>query len=138
VIDWHAWKHRPWAVALISMGMLTDLQPVQAGLLKPILKMMGPRIETSLTEECLRLTEGSEEIITQLASQACQTMAASATECMLREASDSGRELGVLTELLGGRIGDDAEVVIQRCLASTLGLPKSSLRHLQLLELIND
>lgn len=123
---------------MISIAVITIFQPVEAGLFKPILNMMRPQIENSLRKECRRLTEGSHPIVIQIAAQGCQSIAASASECLLREASNSGRELGVLTELMGGRIGDDAEVVIERCLATTLGLPKSSLRDLQLLELIQD
>ncbi len=58
------------------------------------------------------------------------------SECLIRETSRSGRELGVLTELLGSRIGDDASVVIRRCLASLTGLPNSSLETLPVQELM--
>ncbi|MFM9087702.1 MAG: hypothetical protein ACKOPT_06130, partial [Cyanobium sp.] len=43
--------------------------------------------------------------------------------------------LGVLTEMLGGRFGDDSEVVVKRCLARLLGLPVDSLREVPLREL---
>jgi hypothetical protein len=56
--------------------------------------------------------------------------------CLIRETSRTGRELGVISELLTGRVGDDAEVVIKRCLASLLGLQESNLRDLPLQDLL--
>ena len=58
------------------------------------------------------------------------------SECLIRETSRSGRELGVLTELLRGEVGDDAQVVIRRCLASLTGLSQSSLKQIPVQELL--
>ena len=51
------------------------------------------------------------------------------------ETDNSGRGLGVLTEVIGGRFGDDSEVVVKRCLARMFGLPADSLRNVTLREL---
>ena len=43
----------------------------------------------------------------------------------------------MLTELLGGQIGDDSDVVIKRCLATLLGLPSSDLETIPVQELVD-
>ena len=68
--------------------------------------------------------------------QPCRTLARPVSECLVRETSRSGRELEVLTELLRGRVGDDARAVIRRCLASLTGLPQSSLNQSPIQELM--
>jgi hypothetical protein len=57
------------------------------------------------------------------------------SKCLIEETDNSGRSLGVLTEMLGGRFGDDSEEVVKRCLARMFGLPTDSLRDMPLREL---
>ena len=114
---------------------------VQAGLLQPLLQLMRPRLESQLTDQCqqlaqqaLRDAELDFEPLSSIGEQPCQAVAKPVSECLIRETSRSGRELGVISELLSGRIGDDAEVVIKRCLASLLGLQDTDLQDVPLSE----
>ena len=115
---------------------------VQAGLLQPLLQMMRPKLENQLADQCeqlakqaLRNAELDLEPLSSMGEQPCKALAKPVSECLLRETSRSGRELGVLSELLSGRIGDDAEVVIKRCLASLLGLQATDLEDVPLSEI---
>lgn len=115
---------------------------VQAGLLQPLLQMMRPKLERELSDQCEALAkqalQGAEldlEPFSSMGKQPCQALAKPVSECLIRETSRSGRELGVISELLSGRIGDDAEVVIKRCLASLLGLQATDLQDVPLSEL---
>ena len=114
----------------------------QAGLLQPLLQMMRPKLENQLADQCeqlakqaLRNAELDLEPLSSLGEQPCKALAKPVSECLLRETSRSGRELGVVSELLSGRIGDDAEVVIKRCLASLLGLQATDLEDVPLSEI---
>ena len=121
-------------------------QNAKAGLLQPLIQLLQPRIERQLVSECRQLAEQAlDGVAAEIApkswlnsavEQPCRTLARPISECLIRETSRSGRELGVLTELLRGRVGDDASVVIQRCLASLTGLPQSSLDQSPVQELI--
>jgi len=121
-----------------------ELSSVQAraGWLSPVLQVMRPRIESHLADECRKLIskqlgESMEPELNRVADQPCRSIARPVSTCLIRETSRTGRELGVISELLAGRIGDDAEVVIKRCLASMLGLSDSSLKNVPLQELVN-
>ena len=115
---------------------------VQAGLLQPLLQIMRPKLELELADQCHQLAKqalkGAEldlEPFRSMAEQPCQAIAKPVSECLIRETSRSGRELGVISELFSGQIGDDAEVVIKRCLASLLGLQTTDLQNVPLSEL---
>ena len=115
---------------------------VQAGLLQPLLQMMRPKLERELADQCQALAkqalQGAEldlEPFSRMGKQPCQALAKPVSTCLIRETSRSGRELGVISELLSGRIGDDADVVIKHCLASLLGLQATDLQDVPLSEL---
>ena len=138
-----------WLMPLLLSPMVLELGPVnrqaRAGLLQPLIRLLQPRVERHLVKECRTLADQAfEDLDTgvepgrwldEAIEQPCRTLARPVSECLIRETSNSGRELGVLTELLGNRVGDDATVVIKRCLASLIGLPASSLEQLPLQEL---
>ena len=121
-------------------------QTAMAGLFHPLIQLLQPRIERQLVSQCRQLAEQAldgvaDEIapkswLNSAVEQPCRTLARPVSECLIRETSRSGRELGVLTELLRGKVGDDAAVVIQRCLASLTGLPQSSLKQIPVQELM--
>ena len=121
-------------------------QTAMAGLFQPLIQLLQPRIERQLVNQCRQLAEQAldgvaDEIapkswLNSAVEQPCRTLARPVSECLIRETSRSGRELGVLTELLRGKVGDDAAVVIQRCLASLTGLPQSSLKQIPVQELM--
>ncbi len=128
--------------SLVAASLMLSGGAVQAGLLQPLLQMMRPKLESQLADQCqqlakqaLRDAELDLEPISGIEKQPCQALAKPVSECLIRETSRSGRELGVISELLSGRIGDDAEVVIKRCLASLLGFQATDLRDVPLGEL---
>ena len=139
-----------WATALLLSPLLLEVssehQNAKAGLFQPLIQLLQPRIERQLVSQCRQLAEQAldgvaDEIapkswLTSAVEQPCRTLARPVSECLIRETSRSGRELGVLTELLRGKVGDDAAVVIQRCLASLTGLPQSSLKQIPVQELM--
>ena len=119
----------------------------QAGLLQPLLQMLRPKLESQLADHCQRLakntlheafssTDLDLEPFSNLGAQPCQALAKPVSECLILETSRSGRELGVLSEVLAGRIGDDADVVIKRCIASMLGLNPTDLQDVPLQDLL--
>tara|TARA_B100000497_G_scaffold114540_1_gene137190 strand:- start:16 stop:459 length:444 start_codon:yes stop_codon:yes gene_type:complete len=126
----------------LAFSLMLSEGAVQAGLLQPLLQMMRPKLERELADQCEALAkqalQGAEldlEPFSSMGKQPCQALAKPVSECLIRETSRSGRELGVISELLSGRIGDDAEVVIKRCLASLLGLQATDLQDVPLSEL---
>ncbi|MDB4683172.1 MAG: hypothetical protein WBI13_02285 [Synechococcus sp.] len=126
----------------LASSLMLSGGAVQAGLLQPLLQMMRPKLERELADQCEALAkqalQGAEldlEPFSSMGKQPCQALAKPVSECLIRETSRSGRELGVISELLSGRIGDDAEVVIKRCLASLLGLQATDLQDVPLSEL---
>jgi hypothetical protein len=129
-------------LTLVAVSLMFSGGAAQAGLLQPLLQMMRPKLENQLADQCeqlakqaLRNAELDLEPLSSLGEQPCKALAKPVSECLLRETSRSGRELGVLSELLSGRIGDDAEVVIKRCLASLLGLQATDLEDVPLSEI---
>ena len=139
-----------WVSGLLVSSLLIEFtaidQSARAGLLQPLIQLLQPRIERRLISECRQLTEqvlndfapdiASSRVLKLAVEQPCRTIAGPVSECLIRETSRSGRELGVLTELLEGRVGDNAGVVIERCVASLTGLPRSSLNTIPLQQLL--
>ena len=139
-----------WAAALLLSPLLLEVssghQNAKAGLFQPLIQLLQPRIERQLVSECRQLAEQALDGVTaesapkswlkSAVDQPCRTLARPLSECLVRETSRSGRELGVLTEIVRGRVGDDALVVIRRCLASLTGLPQSSLNQSPVQELM--
>ena len=126
----------------MAVSLMLSGGAVQAGLLQPLLQMMRPKLESQFADQCQQLAkqalkdaELDLEPLTSMGEQPCQALAKPVSECLIRETSRSGRELGVISELLSGRIGDDAQVVIKRCLASLLGLQATDLQDVPLSEL---
>ena len=127
---------------LLTISLVLSGGAAQAGLLQPLLQLMRPKLESQLSDQCQRLAkqalrdaELDLEPFSSMGEQPCQALAKPVSECLIRETSRSGRELGVISELLSGRIGDDAEVVIKRCLASMLGLKATDLQDVPVSEL---
>ena len=139
-----------WATALLLspllLGVSSGHENAKARLFQPLIQLLLPRIERQLVSECRQLAEQTlndfapdiapGRLLKRAVEQPCQTIARPVSHCLIRETSRSGRELGVLTELLEGRVGDDAGAVIQRCAASLTGLPRSSLNTIPLQQLM--
>lgn len=137
-------------MAFLAVGISTMAIEARAGLLEPLLQLMRPRVEQQLAGECQRIAKRAigridtsslplGELISgidETVLQPCRDLALPASECLIREASRSGRELGIVSELISGRMGDDTQVVVKRCLASLLGLPATGLQDLPLKDLM--
>ncbi|QEY32925.1 hypothetical protein EVJ50_12485 [Synechococcus sp. RSCCF101] len=123
------------ATPLIALATLAA-PAARASLLAPVLQLMRPRLERHLSEQCTRLVSDGDAAIGEAAAEPCRALARPASECLIRQTSRSGRELGVMRELMAGRIGDDTEAVIKLCAAELLGLPAESLQALPLDQLL--
>jgi len=93
--------------SLVAASLMLSGGAVQAGLLQPLLQMMRPKLESQLADQCqqlakqaLRDAELDLEPISGIEKQPCQALAKPISECLIRETSRSGRELGVISELL--------------------------------------
>ena len=79
-------------LALLGTLDSTNLR-ARAGVLKPLLQLLQPSVDNLLADQ--RRTPAAHAIDREWVS-----------ETLIRETSRSSREWGVLTELLGGQIGD--------------------------------
>lgn len=122
--------------ALLSSGMVVGMaSPATAGLLMPVLQLMRPQLESRLAEICVQAASVGSPGLGASLQDPCRKLAAPTSRCLIEETDRTGRGLGVLTEMVGGRFGDDSEVVVKRCLARLLGLPVDSLRDVPLRDL---
>ncbi len=109
--------------------------PARAGLLRPVLMLLRPRLENQLTRVCVETASAGREDLERTLQDPCRKLAVPTSKCLIEETDSSGRSLGVLTEMISGRFGDDSEEVVKRCLARMFGLPTDSLRDVPLREL---
>ena len=116
--------------------LLVAAPPAQAGLLRPLLDLLQPQLASRLSRACVQQLAVGDGALATRREQPCQRIAAPTSRCLIDETDRSGRGLGVLTELLAGRFGDDSAVVVKRCLTRQLGLPEGSLDDLPLRELV--
>jgi hypothetical protein len=114
---------------------LGEPRPAAAGLLRPVLMLMRPQLENRLAQVCVEAAAGGRPDLERTLQDPCRKLAIPTSRCLIEETDSTGRGLGVLTEMLGGRFGDDSEVVVKRCLARMFGLPAESLREVPLREL---
>jgi len=110
-------------------------RPAAAGLLRPVLMLMRPQLENRLAQVCVETAAGGRADLERTLQDPCRKLAIPTSRCLIEETDSTGRGMGVLTEMLGGRFGDDSEVVVKRCLARMFGLPPESLREVPLREL---
>ncbi len=125
------------ACLALALGAVegAEPRPVSAGLLRPVLMLMRPQLENRLAEVCVEAAGGGRPDLERALQDPCRKLAIPTSRCLIEETDATGRGLGVLTEMLGGRFGDDSEVVVKRCLARMFGLPTDSLREVPLREL---
>jgi hypothetical protein len=116
-------------------GEMGGPRPAAAGLLRPVLMLMRPQLENRLAQVCVETATGGRPELERALQDPCRKLAISTSRCLIEETDATGRGLGVLTEMLGGRFGDDSEVVVKRCLARMFGLPPESLGDVPLREL---
>ncbi|MFN6134252.1 MAG: hypothetical protein ACK46L_15335 [Synechococcaceae cyanobacterium] len=125
----------PRLLTLLAALWLTPAAPAKAGLLRPVLMLMRPQLESRLARICVQATAGGRPELEASLRDPCQKLAVPTSKCLVEETDNSGRGLGVLSELLAGRFGDDSEDVVKRCLARMFGLPVDSLREVPLREI---
>jgi hypothetical protein len=129
----------PVAALLTLSGALASAlgspPPVSASLLGPVLRLMRPQLERKLSDVCVSAAAGGQASLERSLREPCRRLAAPASACLIAEAESSGRSFGVISELARGRLGDDSEVVVKRCVAKLLGLPADSLREVSLEDL---
>ena len=113
---------------MLSLGC----NEAKAGLFAPFLRMMQLRLEQTITMECQRFGRRSDQMIRTLVNSSCASIAKPASKCLIEETSRSGREFEVIRELIGGRLGNNGEVVVKRCISMLLGVPDDILNQLDL------
>jgi hypothetical protein len=122
----------------LASGLGSPL-PASASLLGPVLRLMRPQLERKLSEACVSAAAGGqaslERSLERSLKEPCRRLAVPASACLISEAESSGRSFGVISELARGRLGDDSEVVVKRCVAKLLGLPADSLKEVSLEDL---
>jgi len=118
-----------------TLALAGATSPARAGLLTPVLQLMRPQLETRLAKVCVETAAGGNPELRRSLVEPCQQLAVPTSRCLIEETDSSGRGLGVVTELLSGRFGDDREVVVKRCLARLFGIPADSLREVPLRDL---
>lgn len=125
------------ACLALALGAVewAEPRPVSAGLLRPVLMLMRPQLENRLAQVCVEAAGGGRPELERALQDPCRKLAIPTSRCLIEETDATGRGMGVLTEMLGGRFGDDSEVVVKRCLARMFGLPTDSLREVPLREL---
>lgn len=127
-----------WGQAPLLAGALLALAPAapaRAGLLAPLLQLMRPQLEARITTACQQWASGGDTALEERMAPPCRALAGPTSRCLIEETERSGRSLGVLTELLAGRFGDDSEVVVKRCAGRLLGLPADSFMDVPIREL---
>jgi hypothetical protein len=122
-------------LVLTSGVVIGQTSPARAGLLLPVLQLIRPQLETRLAQICVQAASAGAPGLGATLQDPCRKLAGPTSRCLIEETDRTGRGLGVLTELVGGRFGDDGEVVVKRCLARLLGLPVDSFREVPLRDL---
>lgn len=127
----------PAALGVLGALALVGVKPppARAGLLTPVLQLMRPQLEARLAKVCVETAAGNNAELRRSLVEPCQQLAVPTSRCLIEETDSSGRGLGVVSELLSGRFGDDSEVVVKRCLARLFGIPADSLRDVRLRDL---
>ncbi len=108
------------------------ISPVQAGVFRPMLNLMRPRLERTLNQECKKLIKRDHKILESLIDTSCRSLALEASECLIEQTSHSRRELEVIRELVAGKIGVNGEAMIKQCLRQLLGLPTNILEQIKI------
>jgi hypothetical protein len=119
----------------VATALVVPAPPARAGLLRPVLMLLRPQLENQLTRVCVETVSAGRAELEKNLQDPCRKLAVPTSKCLIEETDNSGRSLGVLTEMVSGRFGDDSEEVVKRCLARMFGLPTDSLRDMPLREL---
>ncbi len=121
---------------ILAQFLFFTTLPAQAGLLSPIYWLAKPKLEKHLYNECVNLVAGGDVYLLSRVKPACKTLSKPIAKCLLKQTVSSGRGLGVITELLGAKFGDDSEIVVKRCFATFFGLPVNTFNSVPLREIV--
>ena len=129
-------------ILLFTMANLLALSGLipsraEASILKPLLLLLAPRLESSLQQECTKLISGVEPELIKPMAKVCKTISKPIASCLINQADTSGRALGVIKEMIQGKFGDDSELVVKRCIASILLLPLDTFSDVPLKKFID-
>jgi len=111
--------------------------PSQAGIFKPLLGLARPRIQSYIESECIDMSAGNVVQLREAMLEPCKAIAKPITECLIVQTESSGRKVQVIQELLAHQFGESSELVIKRCIASTLGLRVTALDSVPLRKIID-
>lgn len=120
------------AAAIGAALLLTATAPARAGLLGPLLQLLRPQLESRLAAACEQWASGGEAELAAQLRRPCAALAAPASRCLIEESERDGRSLALISELAGGRLGEEGERVVKRCISRQLGLPADTLRDVPL------
>ena len=91
-------------VAVLASGAVLQPPAARAGLLTPLLQLMRPQLEERLARVCVTMASGGDKDLERSLQDPCRQLAGPTSRCLVEETDRSGRGLGVLTELIGGRV----------------------------------
>ena len=122
-------------MAIAATSLLLGVSPARAGLLGPLLQLMRPQLEARLASACEQWASGGDEGLAERLQRPCNALARPASRCLIEESERSGSSLAVISELATGRLGENSERVVKRCVSRLLGLPADSLQEVPLKDL---
>ena len=125
------------AAGTLGSALLLTATPTaaQAGMLAPLLSLMRPQLELRISAACQQWASAGDKSLEERMGPPCRALAGPTSRCLVDETERSGRGLGVMSELLAGRFGDDSELVVKRCAGRLLGLPPESFQDVPIREL---
>ena len=106
------------------------------GILLPLMMLLKPQVKSHIRQECVKMTAGTNNILIEAMSKPCQLIAESLSDCLIKEAENSGNILPILSDVISKNYGDASEAITKKCIASTIGLPKNILDKVPLAALI--
>lgn len=120
---------RPRALPLLALALGTALlaPPARAGLMRPVLELMRPQLESRIARACVDGLAGDNPQLSAQLQQPCRQFAAPASRCLVRETDASGKGLAVVREMMQRELGPEGERIVKRCIAQMVGLPANSL-----------
>ena len=106
------------------------------GILLPLMMLLKPQVKSHIKQECVKMTAGTDDVLVEAMSKPCQLIAESLSDCLIKEAENSGNILPILSDVISKNYGDASEAITKKCIASTIGLPKNILDKVPLAALI--
>lgn len=125
------------ASLIVAITVLLPTAEASAGLLSPLLGLARGSIESRIAKQCFALTKPHQEVLMDKMRSPCNLLAKQLTDCLIEETERSGQTIRVFRELVTNDFGDASELVVKRCMATALKLPRTSFDDIPLLRLLN-